>query len=73
MKSVPLLNTAVKQFELAHQRYLSIESSRTECTRPAEREQMYIALMQAYLEVQYRAKVIAGIQYADGMEFADAN
>ena len=32
---------------------------------------MYIEIMKAYLEVQYRAKVIAGLQYADGMDFAD--
>lgn len=29
--------------------------------------------MKAYLEVQYRAQVIAGLQYADGMDFADCH
>ena len=32
---------------------------------------MHIELMKAYLEVQYRASQIAGLQYADGMDFAD--
>ena len=36
-----------------------------------ERELFHIEIMKAYLEVQYRAQVIAGIQYADGMDFAD--
>jgi hypothetical protein len=65
------MNSAVNQFLLAHDRYTSLESIRTECTRPAEREHLHIEIMKAYLEVQYRAKVIAGLQYADGMDFAD--
>jgi hypothetical protein len=36
-----------------------------------ERELFHIEIMKAYLEAQYRAQVIAGIQYADGMDFAD--
>jgi hypothetical protein len=65
------MNNAVSSFLLAHDRYLELERLRTECSRPAEREVMYIEVMKAYLEVQYRAKVIAGLQYADGMDFAD--
>jgi hypothetical protein len=65
------MNNAVSSFLLAHDRYLELERLRTECSRPAEREVMYIEIMKAYLEVQYRAKVIAGLQYADGMDFAD--
>ena len=66
------MNTAMNQFVLAHERYMALEAVRTQCHRPAEREHMHIQLMKAYLEVQYRAKVIAGLQYADGMDFADA-
>jgi hypothetical protein len=29
--------------------------------------------MTAYLEVQHHAKQIAGLQYADGMDFAEVN
>ena len=65
------MNSAVSSFLLAHDRYLELERLRTECSRPAERELMHIELMKAYLEVQYRAKVIAGLQYAEGMDFAD--
>ena len=65
------MNNAVSSFLLAHDRYLELERLRTECSRPAEREIMHIEIMKAYLEVQYRAKVIAGLQYADGMDFAD--
>jgi len=65
------MNNAVSSFLLAHDRYLELERLRTECSRPVEREVMHIEIMKAYLEVQYRAKVIAGLQYADGMDFAD--
>jgi len=65
------MNSAVSRFLLAHDRYLELERHRTQCCRPAEREIMHIEIMKAYLEVQYRAKVIAGLQYADGMDFAD--
>lgn len=65
------MNNAVSSFLLAHDRYLELERLRTECNRPVEREVMHIEIMKAYLEVQYRAKVIAGLQYADGMDFAD--
>jgi hypothetical protein len=34
---------------------------------------MHIEIMKAYLEVQYFARTIAGLQYADGMDFAEVN
>jgi hypothetical protein len=34
---------------------------------------MHIAILQAYLEVQYRAKMIAGMQYAAGNDYAEVN
>ena len=40
---------------------------------PALREQMHIEILKAYLEVQYRAKMIAGLQYADGNDYAEIN
>ena len=68
------MNEAIHKFIFAHERYLALQVARTECSAaPASRELMHIELMKAYLEVQYRAKVIAGLQYADGMDFADAN
>ncbi|HEX6467149.1 MAG TPA: hypothetical protein VFZ99_07585 [Terriglobales bacterium] len=67
------MNSAVQQFLFAHDRYTELERLRTECSRPAEREVMHIEIMKAYLEVQYRAKVIAGLQFADGMDFAELN
>ena len=60
----------VTKFLEAHDRYLALDNARTSCTRPAEREQMHIEILKAYLEVQYRAKMIAGLQYAEGMDFA---
>jgi hypothetical protein len=67
------MNTAVSKFLLAHDRYLALENLRTTCSSPNEREHMHLEIMKAYLEVQYRAKVIAGLQWADGMDFAEVN
>ena len=67
------MHTAINQFLFAHERYLSLEQSRTDCAGPAQRELMHIEILTAYLEVQYRARVIAGLQFADGMDFAEVN
>lgn len=64
---------AVSQFLEAHDRYLALDKARTTCVRPAERELMHIEILKAYLEVQYRAKMIAGLQYADGNNYAEIN
>ncbi len=66
------VDTAIDKFLEAHQRYLALELARTECTHPAQRERMHIAILRAYLELLVRARVITGLQYADGMEFADS-
>ncbi len=73
MKTAASLNTAIQNFVLAHDRYLALDRARTECSRPSEREQGHLEILKAYLEVQVRARVVAGLQYADGMDFADAN
>jgi hypothetical protein len=67
------MNKAINQFLFAHERYLALDQSRTDCQGPTEREIMHIDILKAYLEVQYRAKVIAGLQFADGMDFAEIN
>jgi len=67
------MNSAVANFLLAHERYLELDQLRTQCTGPKEREFMHLQIMTAYLEVQYRARVIAGLQYADGMDYAEVN
>jgi hypothetical protein len=64
---------ALSQFLDAHDRYLALDEARTSCSAPAEREHMHIEILKAYLEVQYRAKMIAGIQYADGNDYAEVN
>jgi hypothetical protein len=64
----PSMNTAISKFLEAHARYESLEQVRTEEFNSVEREQVHIEIMKAYLEVQYRARVIAGLQFADGMD-----
>ncbi len=73
MKCAASLNTAIHKFLFAHDRYLALDRARTDCCRPVERERMHIEILEAYLEVQFRARVITGLQYADGMDFADVN
>jgi hypothetical protein len=67
------MNSAVTKFLHAHDRYLALETARFGCGSPAEREAMHLEIMTAYLEVQYRARFIAGLQYADGNDYAEMN
>ncbi|MGH9566123.1 MAG: hypothetical protein ACRD4F_03930 [Candidatus Angelobacter sp.] len=67
------MNTVVNKFVEAHDRYMELDRIRTECSNPQERESIHIAILTAYLEVQFRAKQIAGLQFADGMDFAEVN
>jgi hypothetical protein len=65
--------TALAKFLEAHDRYVALDHARTSCILPAEREHMHIEILKAYLEVQYRAKMIAGLQYAEGNDYAEVN
>lgn len=67
------MNAILSKFLEAHDRYLELDRIRTECNSALERETLHIAILQAYLEVQFRARQIAGVQFADGMQFAEAN
>jgi hypothetical protein len=67
------MDTAIRQFVAAHERYQYLDQARTQCTSVREREEMHIALLRAYLEVQYRARVIAGLQFSDGISYAEMN
>lgn len=63
----------MNRFVLAHDRYLALDLARNECTTPAQREFMHIQILEAYLEVQFHARHIAGLQYADGNDYVDQN
>jgi hypothetical protein len=67
------MNAIVRKFVEAHDRYLALDGARTECVSPMQREMVYIELLKAYLEVQHRARQITGLQFADGMDFAERN
>ncbi len=67
------MDTAIQKFLDAHNRYEALDAIRTNCQAPRQRELLHIEIMRTYLEVQYRARVIAGLQYADGMDFAEVN
>lgn len=61
------------RFIQAHDRYVALDKARMECTTPQQREFMHIQILEAYLEVQYRARHIAALQYADGNNYYDQN
>lgn len=66
------MNEVIGKFLLAHDRYLELDELRTQCSTPPEREFMHLQIMRAYMEVQGLANAIAGLQFADGMDFAEA-
>ena len=63
----------MNRFVLAHDRYLALNDARGECTTPVQREFMHIKILEAYLEVQCRARHITALQYAEGNDFVDQN
>ena len=63
----------MNRFVLAHDRYLALNAARGECTTPIQREFMHIKILEAYLEVQCRARHITALQYAEGNDFVDQN
>ena len=67
------MNTIVNKFVEPHDRYMELDRIRTQCSSPAERESLHNAILKAYLEVQFHARQIAGLQFADGMDFAEVN
>lgn len=73
MARILFMDTAIRQFVAAHERYRYLDQVRTQCISAREREHMHIAILRAYLEVQYHARVIAGLQFAEGISFAEMN
>ena len=67
------MDNVIQRFVEAHDRYLSLQESRLHCSLPPEREAIHIAILKAYLEVQFHARQITGLQFADGMDFAEMN
>jgi hypothetical protein len=63
----------MNRFIQAHDRYLALDHARVECTTPQQREFMHIQILEAYLEVQYRARHLTALQYADGNSYAEQN
>jgi hypothetical protein len=61
----------MQRFVEAHDRDLALDCVRTDCRNAREREVVRIEILKAYLEVQHYANQIAGLHYADGMDFAD--
>ena len=67
------MQTAIERFVTAHEHYLQLDRLRFGCRSPQEREFLHIEILKAYLDVQYHAMIITGLQAASGMEFARSN
>ncbi len=67
------MDNEIERFITAHERYEQLDKLRTDCHSPQEREFMYIEILRAYLDVQYHAMIITGMQTSAGMEFARVN
>ena len=72
-QSISMNAAVINKFVRAHDRYLELDRIRVECISPAQREQVHIAIMEAYLEVHHHARQITGLQFVSGMDFAEAN
>jgi hypothetical protein len=72
-RRIRCMHNRIRKFVEAHDRYLALDNARTECKTPQEREIAYIEILTAYLEVQHHARQITGLQFADGMDFAEAH
>ncbi len=67
------MEVVIREFVAARERYLQLERARIQPRTPAEREAFHIELMQAWLEVHRRAQLVAGVRFAEGMQFAQGN
>lgn len=67
------MNSPIERFISAHEHYAALDRRRAGCRSPQEREILHIEILKAYLDVQQHARIITGIQPAEGMEFARAN
>ena len=66
------MESPIERFIAAHEHYLALDRRRADCRSPQEREILHIEILQAYVDVQHHAKIITGVQPAEGMEFACA-
>lgn len=67
------MNAAIQSFMTARERYLQLETARTQARTPEERELVDAELVNAWLEVHYYAQIVTGVRFTEGMEFAKEN
>ncbi len=67
------METVITNFMAARDWYQRLEKARIQPRTPKERELFHIELMQAWLDVHYAAQAVAGLRFAEGMEFATVN
>lgn len=67
------MEIVIQEFMAARERYLQLERARVQPRTPAGRETFHIELMRAWLEVHNHAQLVAGVRFAEGMQFAKAD
>ncbi len=67
------METAIRDFIAARERYMQLDLARIQARSPEERELVHIELMEAWLEVHHHAQIVAGIRFVEGVQFAQVN
>ncbi len=67
------MDVVISNFLAAREHYLNLQQARTQPRTPEQREVFYIELLRAWLEVHYRAQLVAGVRFAEGVTFAEVN
>ncbi len=67
------MHAVIQDFVAARERYLALDQARIAPRTPEQREQFYIELMRAWLELHRHAQAVAGLRFAAGMQFARLN
>ena len=67
------METAILDFIAARERCQQLECARIQARTREELELVHLELAEAWLEVQHHAQIVAGVRFAEGIEFARAN
>ena len=67
------METVIRDFIAARERCLQLERARMQARTQEELELVHLELAEAWLEVHHQAQIVAGVRFAEGVEFARVN
>ena len=65
------MNSAVEKFIQAHEYFRALQLYLLQHAAPHERAHLNAELLSAYNEVEHQASIVAGVKFADGVQFAE--